>query len=132
MKQHRLAGSIHSSNAIVAVTLTILGFSTSSIFSTVIFLATVFLFVLLMLLNKFNKTASSVLVGLSRVLWAEGFNDNLGKLAMQHRCRVRFRGEERKGIPLLTCCQFSLTDHRTKEKCKARLKNVTLCGPHFP
>lgn len=32
---------------------------------------------------------------------------------------------------LLTCCQFSLTDHTTKGKCKARLKSLTICGLLF-
>lgn len=106
MKQHPHVCCIHPSEAVIEVTL------------------------LLILINKSNEAACGILPALLSWLQAKGFKDDLGKLAMQHRCRVR-SGGRRKGIPLLTCCKFSLTDHTNKKKCRARLKNLTMYGSFF-
>lgn len=67
MKQHRLVCSMHSCKVVIEITLTILGFSTSPVFSAVVYWA-LFHCLLLILLNKLNETACSILAGLLGML----------------------------------------------------------------
>lgn len=63
MKQHRLAHSIHSSKAVIEVTLTILGFISNCCLQ-----GNCFLFLLLILLYTLNETAYGILQALLGVL----------------------------------------------------------------